>query len=234
MPAPQVLQCPSCASPIPAEALESTDEFITCAYCGSLTTLPGRRRGVPFQERPPLALPPGMAIQATPHGLVLTRRWFTWIVLFLIPFCLVWNGFLITWYSVALSTQAPAMALGFPLIHVGVGVFLTYYTLATLINRTRLSVERGELVIRHGPLPWFGYRRVPGILIDQLYCKAHVTQGKNGPHTQYQLWMIHTQGKHEKLHASSLSIEQALYIEQQIEKALGIRDCATPGELPRL
>ena len=234
MPAPLVLQCPSCASPLPADALESQEEFIKCAYCGSLATLPGRRRAMPFQERPPQALPLGMEIQPTAHGVVLTRRWFTWVVVFLIPFCLVWDGFLLVWYGMALTTDAPAMALWFPLVHVAVGVFLTYFTLACLINRTRLSIERGELVITHGPLPWFGYRRVPGVMIDQLYCKAHITHGKNGPRTDYQIWMVNTQGKHEKLHANSLTTEQAIYIEQQIEKALGIRDRAVPGELPRL
>ena len=234
MNAPQALQCPSCASPLPADALESTEEFITCSYCGSLTTLPGRRRTTPFQERPPQALPAGMEIHPSPHGLVLTRRWFSWVVVILIPFCLVWNGFLLTWYRIATSTNAPTAALWFPILHVGVGVFMLYYTLALLVNRTRVSVERGELVITHGPLPWFGYRRVPGVLIDQLYCKAHVIHGKNGPRTDYQLWMVNTQGKHEKLHAHSLSAEQAIYLEQQIEKALGIPDRGIPGELPRL
>ena len=121
----------------------------------------------------------------------------------------------------------------FPLIHVTIGVGITYWTVASMINKTYLSIERGELIITHGPLPWFGYRRIPGIMMDQIYAKSHVTHGKNGPHTDYQLWHFNNTGRHEKLHANNLTMDQVHYFEQQIELALGIKDRAIPGELPR-
>lgn len=234
MAAPLALQCPSCSSPLREDSFDQEHGRVKCAYCGALMLMPARaNQPAAFRERPPAPLPQRMELQATPHGIVITRQWFTYAVLFLVPFCLFWDGFLIVWYATAFKTGAPAVAKLFPLIHVAVGVGLTYFTLACFLNRTRISVERGEIVITHGPLPWFGYRRVPGVMIDQIYAKSHVTHGKNGPRTDYQLWFVNTQGRHEKLHANNLTSEQALYLEQQLEKALGIQDRAVPGELPR-
>lgn len=231
---PKALQCPSCASPLREEAFDRDQGHVKCAYCGALMLIPvAGNRPAAFRERPPVPLPDRMELRHTPHGIEITQRWFHVVVLFLIPFCLVWDGFLVFWYTNALRSGAPLAAALFPLVHVAVGVGLTYYTVACLVNKTRLTVERGEVVITHGPLPWFGYRRVPGVMIDQLYAKSHVTHGKNGPRTDYQLCYVNTTGRHEKLHANHLTSDQALYLEQQLEKALGIQDRAVPGELPR-
>jgi hypothetical protein len=235
MAAPTALQCPSCSSPLQQQAFDLEQGLAKCSYCGALMSLPASApRQPPFRERLPLALPERMDLHATPYGIVLTRRWFSLTVLFLVPFCVVWDGFLVFWYTMAVKGGAPLIFKLFPLVHVAVGVAITYYTLASLINKTRISIERGEVVITHSPLPWFGYRRIPGVMVDQVYAKMHVTHGKNGPRTNYQLWFLNTTGKHEKLHANGLTADQALYLEQQIEKALGIRDRAVPGELPRL
>ncbi len=234
MAAPQALQCPSCSSPLREDSFDAAEGRVKCAYCGALMLMPASaNRPAAFRERPPVPLPERMDLRVTPHGIEITRRWFHVAALFLIPFCLIWNGFLVVWYAMAFKSGAPMVFTLFPLIHVAVGVGLTYWTVACLINQTRITVERGEVVITHGPLPWFGYRRVPGVMIDQVYAKSHVTHGKNGPRTDYQLWYLNTAGRHEKLHANNLTTEQALYLEQQLEKALGIQDRAVPGELPR-
>jgi hypothetical protein len=231
-----------------------------------------------------------MEFHRTPNGVQITRRWFTLAALFLIPFCLVWDGFLVAWYTTAFKTGAPTAAKLFPIIHLCIGIGVTYWTIASLVNKTRITIERGELIITHSPLPWFGYRRISGIMIDQIYAKCHITHGKNGPRSDCQLWhvnletgmerdedgvvlgstrlpgsqrlhrkgdatreagclvgpmtaansplaisvfRVNTTGRHEKLHANNLTSDQALYLEQQIEQALRIKDRAIPGELPR-
>jgi hypothetical protein len=234
MSAPVALQCPSCSSPVQLQGLDRDSGHVKCSYCGALMVLPDAGpRPIAFQERPPLALPPGMELHRTPNGVQITRRWFTLVVLFLIPFCIVWDGFLIAWYTTAFKIGAPTIAKLFPIIHLAVGIGMTYWTIASILNKTYITIERGELIITHRPLPWFGYRRIPGIMIDQIYAKSHVTHGKNGPRTDYQLWYVNSSGRHEKLHANNLTADQALYLEQQIELALRIKDRAITGELPR-
>jgi len=231
---PVALQCPSCSSPLQLQGMDPDSGHIKCSYCGALMVLPGTGpRPAAFRERPPLPLPPRMELRLTPHGVQISRRWFSVAVLFLIPFCLIWDGFLVVWYAMAFKGGAPVLFMVVPLIHVSIGLGLSYWTLASLINKTFISIERGELVITHSPLPWFGYRRIPGIMIDQIYAKCHVTHGKNGPRTDYQLWHVNSTGRHEKLHANNLTSDQALYLEQQIELALRIKDRGIPGELPR-
>ena len=231
---PVALQCPSCSSPLSQEHFHSEDGYIKCSYCGALMTLQTQGRGpAAFRERGALALPKGMSLQLTPHGVEIIRRWFTPAVFFLIPFCVVWDGFLVFWYAATIKGGAPLIFKLFPVIHVAIGVGLTCFTVALLVNRTRINGGRCDVTCTHAPLPWFGYKKLPGVLIDQLYAKEHISHGKNGPRTEYQLWLVNQNGQHEKICAQGMTREQALFIEQQLEKALGIKDRAVAGELPR-
>lgn len=126
------------------------------------------------RDTQPLAIPEGYEVQglddrvppapigyrdapsSEPPKLVIRFRWFRWIAVFLVFFCIAWDGFLVTWYTVGLTSGAPLIALVFPILHVAVGVGMTYYTLALLVNRTRIAIEGGRLRVRHGPLPWRG------------------------------------------------------------------------------
>lgn len=225
------MKCPNCAAVITAEQWNADQGFAKCGYCRAMVSLPGIQRSS-FRPRPQMPLPPGMSVEATGHGIVITRRWFSWVVVALIPFCLVWCGFLFGWYS--MTGDAPLMFKLFPLIHVAVGAGLAYFTLSLLFNRTWIKAENGVVTVLHGPLPWPGNRVLPCADIDQLFCKERVSQGKNGPQVRYEIWAAMRSGATQKMLAgATISDEQALYIEQQIEKALGIADRAMPGEVLR-
>lgn len=209
--------------------------MIRCGYCKTLMLPPQGRTGpAAFRPRPEIPLPPGMNLQATVGGLKITRRWFTLVVLFLIPFCIAWDSFLIGWYTMTGKTDAPLVFSLFPLIHVAVGVGLTYFTLATLINKSIVEVNRGVMTISHGPLPWTGWREIPAGLIDQLYCKEIINRGKNGPSISYEVWVALNNGTSSKLLGAGLEMDQALYIEQQIERYLDLKDKPMSGEVRRV
>jgi len=57
----------------------------------------------------------------------------------------------------------------FPLIHVSVGVGLSYFTLCGFVYKTRIAVRAGALTVRHGPLPWLGARTVASRELKQLF-----------------------------------------------------------------
>ncbi len=209
--------------------------MIKCGYCHSLSNLPVNiQEQGGFRTRPEIPLPEGIQIQETMEGTVITRRWFSLVVVvFLIPFCIAWDSFLIFWYSMALSGNAPWIMAVFPVLHVAVGVGLTYYTLATLFNTTRIVAGRGHLRIQHGPLPWLGNTELPTSNLSQLYGKEKINRGKNGPHYQYELWAALQNGSTRKLLGAGLTMEQALYLEQKLERALVLKDRTVAGELPR-
>ena len=161
----------------------------------------------------------------------ISYRWMACQAYFLIFFCLVWNGFLVTWYSIAFSTGELIMVL-FPIIHVAVGVGLTYYTICLFINRTYIQVNRNEISIRFAPLPWLGAKKIDAQDITQFYVKEKKSSSKNGTNYTYQLWYKNSSGIDKKFAAGPAisSSEDAQFLEQKIENFLGIQDTPVQGE----
>jgi len=192
----------------------------------------------------PLAapMPDKIRREVLPSGLRLTYRWFGPQFLFLVFFCVFWNGFLVFWYSTATAGVDWSAGLGaikgdrlmmllFPVIHVGVGVGLTYFTLCGFLNSTVVDVSPRQISVKHGPLPWFGNRIVEAMQVAQIYREEIVRRGKNGPHTSYQLSVATKDNRKLKLLSGLETPDLALYLEQEIERHLGIRDQAVAGEM---
>lgn len=107
-------------------------------------------------------------MESSSPPLILVQSWYRPQLFLALLFCIVWDGFLVGWYARALHQPANLFGLIFPLAHVGIGLCLTYATLAGFVNRTTFGVGDGELVIRHGPLPWPGNRRLPAAALRQI------------------------------------------------------------------
>jgi len=229
---PTSIKCPNCASAIKESDYDQEKGTIRCGYCGTLM-LPPKAQGSGFRQRPPIALPEKMTLEKTMRGLVITRRWMHVGAIFLIPFCIVWDSFLVGIITATSSPGVPWFVRLFPLAHVCVGVGLTYYTLALLLNRTRIIVTHGSVTVSHGPLPWTGWREIMAGQIDQLFCKEILRHTKQGVSTHYEVWVTLVDGTQSKLVGVGINAEQALYIEQQIEIMLDLKDRAMSGEVRR-
>jgi hypothetical protein len=160
--------------------------------------------------------------------LAIERRWFGWHIIFTSVFALFWNGFLVFWYSMARSS-GDLMALLFPLMHVAVGIGIAYYSLAGWFNRSLITVGEGKIVVRHGPLPWWGNKDVESRTIQQLYVKEKANRSRNSARSSYDLHALTTDGRSFKLMAGFPESDQALYVEQEVEKFLGIPDAEVKG-----
>jgi len=234
--------CTHCHVQIPAEDLNIDTAIARCRSCQAVfsfadalqrdaaarpprpsvpSTAPRGRRDVP--------LPRGVTLEETGTGLRFVRRWFQWVVLFLIVFCVVWDGFLVFWYTLAFREGAPWIMIVFPLGHLAVGAGLTYYVLCMLVNRTIVEVGDGVLSIRHVPLPWRGNRTLPADELDQLYCKQRVHRSRNGSYETYEIYALDKTGQQHKLLSGLPESDDALFLEQQIEKYLHVRDRAVEG-----
>jgi hypothetical protein len=108
-----------------------------------------------------------------------------------------------------------------------------YVALAHVINRTQVVISGGTITISHGPLPWAGWRQIPAVQLDQLYCREIIRRTKNGPTTRYELWAALAGGKATRLMTAGMEPEPALYLEQQIERAFEIPDRPVAGEVMR-
>ena len=173
----------------------------------------------------------GVEVSRGEFGLRLEYRWYRARHVFWAVFALLWDGFTIEYYrsTLALASPPPAM-LSIPLLHVAVGVLVTYATLAGFLNRTTLTVWQGTLSIRHHPLPWIGIKRLAKSEIRQLYCDQRF-----GEHRvpAYHLSVLRKDGRKFWLLRDLVSAELTRFLEQEIEKALGIEDRPVPEEMPR-
>ncbi len=121
-----------------------------------------------------LGLPHGMELQHRGSYLQIVHKWFGWKIVFSTAFAVVWGGLLYNWYSKFGSNSDP-MAVLFPLLHVGVGIGITYYAVAGWFNRTYILVSHGTIAVKHGPFPWWGNKTLSASEIKQLYAKEKVT-----------------------------------------------------------
>lgn len=226
--------CPGCGAPIAAEDLDLSAMAARCRACHALVDLrailPAAPPETPAAEPPPMPLPPQFQVHERGRELIIIHRWFTWAYPVLGLFCAVWMGFLVFVYAVALQPGTPLLTRLLPLAHVAVGVWLAYTTVAGLVNRTTISIDRNHVSVRHGPLPWPGNADVPGTTLDQVFCTAKTVRQQRRTQTFYHVDALLKNGRRLRLLRGLGAREQALFIERAIEGRLGIADRRMAGE----
>ena len=177
-----------------------------------------------------IGLPDKMDINHYDDYMHITRKWFGWSIIFMTVFAVVWNAFLFGFF-INVPSEAGLAAKLFPLIHVTVGIGISYYAVAGWLNKTNIYVSQHALEIQHKPLPWFGNKRLLVKDIKQLYSKEKISHSKNGTSVSYEVRVATNSGKDTKLLSGLETSEQALFIEQEIEKYLGIKNQPVRGEI---
>ncbi|MGH7330741.1 MAG: hypothetical protein ACREJX_20520, partial [Polyangiaceae bacterium] len=84
--------------------------------------------------------------------LLVRWRWFTPQAFFTLLFALVWDAFVVSWYGLAFTKGGPPIMFVFPLVHVAVGVAVTYSALSRLLNSTTVTVDANELRCTTSPV----------------------------------------------------------------------------------
>jgi hypothetical protein len=173
----------------------------------------------------PAVTPPGYIVDDSGQGLRIIRRWFHPVLYLLLFFCIAWDSFLVFWYSMAFRNNAPWIVIVFPIAHLAVGVGLTYYTIAGFFNRTTITIEGDEISVRHGPVPWMGNVRVPIDDLAQIRWERNKQLNRNGGVSfTYRVKGVTRGGASITLISALTDRNQAVFIQQQIEGRLGLRD----------
>ncbi len=248
--------CKRCGAPISGENFNWDLGLATCAHCGTVFKLPERAqpalssqlgdflqsvislpqhptafaRDAATGDRPPVPLPAKLDVVREAGELRMTHRWFSPRFIGMAVFAVFWNGFMLFWHGMALASGAWTMSL-FGLLHTAVGIGVGYYTLAGFLNRTTVRAERDHLQIRHAPLPWLGELDARGSELEQLYAKQVVSRNDNNTTITYELHAVLRTGRDRALVKGLDKPELALYLEQELERYLGIRDRPVAGEL---
>lgn len=236
------LSCPTCGEPIPAEHIHLHNQLAKCGGCDAVFSFAkeidttSAAAAAARASRPRVAMPYGFNMREEDGRLIITQRWLSWWILLLVLITAMWHGF--TWPMLIMPEEDVLGVAEFllltPFILVGLG--LLYALLAWLVNTTTIQATAEELTIRQGPLPWAGNRRLDSTSITQLFCREHVYKFKD-PGTSdtytYEVHAILTSGERAKLITNLAEPEHALFIEQELERGLGIRDRRVTHELKR-
>lgn len=226
--------CPACNMEIPAANINLFEKIAKCSGCNNVFCCTGQLPPpvTGREERIPIGKPGNFIIERCVDGLQIVRRWFSPYIIFLAFFCLFWNGFLVVWFYIAFTQKQYGMAL-FGSLHAAVGLGMLYAVLTGLFNKTYIRISHGSLLVIHRPLPWLGQKNIPRQDLKQLYSKESVYPGEHGHSRRYSVQAITKKGQVIALVSNLASSEEALFIEQEIEKYLKIDDEPVRGEIPR-
>src|SRR6188768_3173904 len=219
------VHCGSCQAVVGPANIDVQRELATCTRCGRLTDL--RAPQAPAQAhlelvkpraRPPVQLPVGMSMTSMPDKLIIRRRWLRqkhWFLLFIIGGAGAYVAYLWT-------TLEPSAWLILGTLFV---LSWNYNLAAMFLNSTAITAAGDGVSVQHGPLPSLFARNTAAAKaqIEQLYV---VTFG-----AAFAVEAKLTSGPPLRLVAPLITADQALFVEQTLERALGITDFAVEGEL---
>lgn len=183
-----------------------------------------------MEEHMEVGLPDKMALQKFPSYIHISRKWFGLQIIFMTVFAVFWNIFIFRFY-VGMDESTDSFAKMLPLLHVVVGVCISYYGLAGWLNKSHIFVSKESIEINHKPMPWFGHKKINATDLKQLYSKEKISNSRNNTTVTYEVHAILSNGTNTKLLGGLESSEQALYIEQEIEKYLNIKDSPVKGAI---
>lgn len=232
------IRCVECDREIPAADVNLDTALAKCTACnavfGIMDQVQGTTVALPASgPRPIVSQPDRFTVEDSGGSLRISFRWFSPLAFFLLFFCIFWNAFLVVWYVIAFSTNGPLMMKLFPLIHVAVGLFLTYYVLTSFLNRTTITVGEGACRVKHGPLPWPGNCELFSDDVEQIHVEEKTRVNNRRLTYYYDVFARMRDGAKVKLVASLTDADQARFVEQEIERFLRIRDEPVPGEYRR-
>ncbi len=227
------ITCKRCGASIPADDINLQTMAAKCRSCDAVFSIVDQvpaADGWAAPARLDVPLPERFTVERPAGGLRIRWRWFSPAAIFLAIFAVFWNGFVCAWMGIALAAGAGAFAL-FGTLHALVGLLVAYGAVTMFVNSTQVEANYGTLTVRHGPLPAFGNKDLPRDSLRQLYCVERVRRTRSGSSASYELQAVKADGSSVGVLKGIENAEQALYLEQELERFLGIRDEAVRGEL---
>ncbi len=186
------IACPSCGAVLAGGDVNIVAMTGVCRSCGELFRLPSDAE--PEVPRPPTDAerPRQVVIEDAGGALRMSWRWWRWQYAALVLFVIAWDSFLVFWYSMAFfgvrhghGGEALWIMFVFPILHLAVGVGLTYFLIAAALNRTVIQIDAYQLSVRVGPVPWRGSRDYPRESLRRLRLSATTRRNRGMETTSY-------------------------------------------------
>lgn len=148
--------------------------------------------------------------------LIISYPWKTPAMWFMLFFCVIWDlaivFFLISGAGIFIA------------LHLLAGIFITWWTVTRFVNKSVITVDRQELRITHGPLPWpFSKdQNIPARALEQLYVDKSSVKVNDQP--TFNLVAKLDTGATVKLFRSEQDRKLLLDLEHTIESYLDIEN----------
>lgn len=173
-----------------------------------------------FKVQSPVAKPATMSVDSTINNCeIIQRKWK--VNPGLAGFGIMWNTFMFFWNFIAISNGIWIMFL-FATLHNMIGLFLIYQVLCGFYNSTFVTITSDNVQVEVRQLHWRKQRPkcVPMESIQEVCCKRCVVhRGENSTSITFEVQFIKN-GSRQVLLSNLQYLEEALFIEQEIEKFL--------------
>ncbi|MBT8218820.1 MAG: hypothetical protein KJP00_03300 [Bacteroidia bacterium] len=229
------IDCAECGTPILAADININNTIAKCHNCNSIFDFQNEIKSWD-RNRPEIFMPEGLEVLKLQSELDMQVSWLKTKPKkgfgFLVLFAFLWNLIIIPMVVGGLMAGEISVLLGTSL-HLLVGLGLIGYVASIFVNTTDIIVDRHYLEISHRPikLPFFKKHKIPSKDIKQLYVTRYVASTTNGVQNHaYGLYAILKNEKRVQI-LKGMNRETQLYIEQEIENYLEIKDKKITGEL---
>lgn len=245
------LSCISCGSLIQAEDVNLNNMVAKCRNCNAVFSFMPQNTNTEstnvksmFEAMMKAASPPDSILQRPsdgrrlemPKGVITerdfgelrfiipwrnTRRWG-----FFLLFTIVWNAILLPFIVMGIASGEWRILL-FASLHILVGVSFLMYTLGLMFNKTSVVVTSQGVDIKNGPIPIpFNPNRFMAVRdIEQLFVEEYVPSKTNGrPDYTYAVTALTKSAERQRLVGGFSQPGHALYLEQEMETFLNIKD----------
>jgi hypothetical protein len=175
-----------------------------------------------------LPIPPNFTVTENFGELIIEYKWDKISGIISIISSFIWNGVLFL-----MLPNLPSRFKYFIVLCVCIGIFLFYYGLCQVLNRTLIIATNDNLSLKSKPLPLVRSKFIAKSDIEQLYFKQYTTTTKNGTSTSYQLYSLNKNNKSTILLKTIPNPESARFIETKLEKFFKIKDLPVSGEFDK-
>ena len=236
---PTLLDCPSCGSFVSAKDLDMSKGLGHCSRCAYTFDISQEIQKDPLR-RPEIVMPSGIEMLKLRRTLELVVDWFHATpkrgIIGLISGSFFWNLLLIP-MIIWMALSGHFLLILFFSGHVVTGALLLLYLLAKLFNKTTITIGSKGIQIEHHPIktPWNRSQFLAKDVIKQLFVNRY--REKLQPKSKktleaYALSAVLSNDQTIEL-VRGLNKETQLYLEQEIERYLGIRDEVVSSEIDR-
>ena len=183
----------------------------------------------------PISTPAKMTVRKNSHHLIITRRRFeieyVFWTLVVIAYDVFGLPYLYRWYIMTFSVpKVDIFSILIPLFNALLILAANYALMIGFFNTTVISVTSNVISVKDGPFPIWGNKRLASKDVLQLYCKKENVWNKFYVSTDFSVEAVMDGKSNVTLLFNLKQADQALFVEQEIEKFLNIEDKPIKGE----